>query len=66
MAQGTPLKPGQETPASGIYDVIGPHGGKTGHQVTSVVGHPMPPTERPGQVYVPADLANGGRPRPGK
>jgi hypothetical protein len=60
MAKGIPLRPGQPTPASGIYAVLGPHGGKTGHEVTSVIGHPLPPTPRPHQVFVPVDLANDG------
>lgn len=44
-------KPGRPAPASGLYDVIGPRGGDTGKQVTSVEGHPLPPTPKPGQSY---------------
>ena len=45
------LKPGQETPRSGQYEVIGPRGGNIGREVTSVEGKPLPPTEKPGQTY---------------
>ena len=46
------LTPGTPTPESGIYDLVGPRGGKTGEQVTSTEGKPLPPTPIPGQGYV--------------
>lgn len=54
------VKPGQPSPASGLYDIVGPRGGDTGKQRTSVEGHPMPPTPKPGQKYVLTDPAENG------
>ena len=44
-------KPGQKPEASGIYNIIDPRGGLTGHQRTHVKGEPFPPTPRPGEGY---------------
>jgi len=49
------LKPGQIAPFSAQYEVIGPRGGRTGREVQSEKGNPMPPTPKPGQVYVVVD-----------
>lgn len=46
-----PLKPGAVTPRSGQYERIGPRGGRSGEEVTSVEGKPLPPTPGPGQGY---------------
>lgn len=54
MSKGN-LKPGQPTPKSGQYGVTGPRGGKTGTEVTSVKGKPLPPTPKPGQGYTLVD-----------
>lgn len=48
-------KPGQKAPVSGQYGIIGPRGGRTGSEVTSIKGKVLPPTERPGQGYIVAD-----------
>lgn len=45
------LTPGTETPVSGQYEVVGPRGGKTGVEVTSVEGKPLPPTPEKGMGY---------------
>lgn len=50
-----PLKPGTPAPNSGQYEQVGPRGGKTGHEVTSVQGNVLPPTQKPGQKYVLVD-----------
>jgi len=55
-AKGGNLKPGQTSPASGQYPVIGPRGGNTGREVTVPKGRPMPPTSRPGETYGKPDL----------
>ena len=39
------LRPGETVPVSGLYQQIGPRGGK-GPEVTSVKGEPLPPAER--------------------
>lgn len=53
--KATSLKPGNQTPVSGQYGVVGPKGGKTGVEITSVAGKPLPPTQKPGQGYVLVD-----------
>lgn len=49
------LKPGNITPTSGQYELVGPRGGRTGREVTSTQGHPLPPTQSAGQAYILAD-----------
>ena len=49
------LKPGQATPTSGQYEVLGPKGGHTGQEITSVQGKPLPPTQTPGATFVLVD-----------
>jgi hypothetical protein len=49
------LKPGMETPESGQYEIVGPRGGKTGVEVTSVEGKPLPPTPDQGMGYILVD-----------
>jgi hypothetical protein len=44
------FKPGQTTPTSGQYQVIGPKGGK-GSEITSTKGNPLPPTPVPHSTY---------------
>jgi hypothetical protein len=57
------LRPGNTTPRSGQYEEVGPRGGRTGHEVTSTEGHPLPPTRKPGRGYIPVDLTRHERPR---
>lgn len=45
------LNPGSRTPKSGQYEEVGPRGGSTGHEVTSVKGNPLPPTQKSGNSY---------------
>ena len=49
------FRSGQDAPASGQYEEIGPRGGKTGHEVTSNKGQPLPPTRGPGRGYILVD-----------
>ncbi len=56
MARRGNLKPGDTTPVSGQYPVIGPRGGDTGREVTSVQGKPLPPTSKPGESYGKPDV----------
>jgi hypothetical protein len=48
------FKPGQITPVSGQYEIIGPRGGK-GTEITAVKGNPLPPTQKPGSSFVLVD-----------
>jgi hypothetical protein len=43
------LKPGDTTPASGQYEIIDEHGRRTGQEITSTKGNPLPPTPKPNQ-----------------
>jgi len=49
-------RPGQIVPKSGQYPVVGPQGGKTGHEVTSTKGEPFPPVPKSGQGFGKPDL----------
>ncbi len=49
------LKPGQATPVSGQYEEVGPRGGRTGHEVTSTKGKPLPPTSKTGNGFFLVD-----------
>ena len=51
MASKTTLTPGTPAPRSGIYEQVGPRGGRTGEQADSTRGKPLPPTDRPGQTW---------------
>lgn len=50
-------KPGEEAERSGLYEQIGPRGGRTGEQRTVVRHEPLPPTPKPGMGYVLVDPA---------
>jgi hypothetical protein len=50
MTNPSNLKPGERSPASGQYVEIGPRGGKH-HEITSIKGAPLPPTQMPGATY---------------
>ena len=50
--QADRLKPGDETPHSGLYAEVGPRGGLTGNTVVSEKGNPLPPTEEPGRGWI--------------
>lgn len=49
------FKPGEKAPRSGQYEIIGPHGGRTGKERTIVRNEPMPPTPKKGQGYIIID-----------
>jgi hypothetical protein len=49
------LKPGESAPQSGQYEIVGPHGGRTGIERTVVRGEKLPPTLQPGQRYIIVD-----------
>jgi hypothetical protein len=55
MSKG--LTPGTPTPRSGIYEQVGPRGGRTGEQADSTRGKPLPPTEKPGNTWILVDPA---------
>lgn len=43
--------PGERAPESGQYEVTNSAGEGTGVEVTSIQGHPLPPTREPNQFY---------------
>jgi hypothetical protein len=45
-------KPGEPAPDSGLYEKVGPRGGKTGDTAVSVEGRPLPPTDKPGEGWI--------------
>lgn len=51
MSNTKGLPPGTPTPRSGIYEQVGPRGGRTGEQADSTEGHPLPPTMKPGYSW---------------
>jgi hypothetical protein len=51
MARKPTLSPGDPTPRSGQYEIVGPRGGHTGKERTSTRGNPLPPTPEAGQGY---------------
>jgi hypothetical protein len=53
-------KPGQKAPVSGQYGIHGQRGADTGRERTVVKGEPLPPTPKPGQVYVVNDPTKNG------
>jgi len=55
------LKPGNTVPRSGLYQKVGPRGGK-GTEVTSVAGERLPPAPK-GTTYTLVDPARHKRTR---
>jgi hypothetical protein len=45
------LKPGEEAPVSGLYELIGPRGGRTGKERTVTQGEVLPPPPKSGMTY---------------
>ncbi len=45
------LPPGTPAPKSGIYEQLGPRGGRTGEEADSTRGKPLPPTDRSGNTW---------------
>jgi hypothetical protein len=50
------LHPGEPAPSSGLYEVRGPRGGRTGREVTAIEGRPLPPVEK-GRSFTLTDKA---------
>jgi hypothetical protein len=53
-------RPGETAPVSGEYEIVGPRGGDTGRERTSIQGQRLPPTPKPGQGYVIHRPAHNG------
>lgn len=47
--------PGDKAPISGQYEIVGPRGGKTNKEITSIKGKTLPPSPKKGQTYKPVD-----------
>ncbi len=54
MARQT-FKPGERSPRSGQYEIVGPRGGRTGQERTVTRREPLPPTPHRGQRYILVD-----------
>ena len=52
------LKPGQAAPVAGLFQQIGPRGGKGFRRMVDK-GDPLPPNGRPGSTYTLVDQAQG-------
>lgn len=57
------MPPGAATPRSGIYEQVGPRGGRTGSKAVSTSGKPLPPTSKPGQGWTLVKPVKGKAPR---
>jgi hypothetical protein len=57
MAKTTNLPPDTRTPRSGIYEQIGPRGGRTGEQAHSTRDKPLPPAPK-GRSWTLVDPAH--------
>jgi hypothetical protein len=51
-------KPGEKAPSSGQYVPEGPRGGRGKQEVTIVKDKPLPPTPKPGQIWINIDRTN--------
>ncbi|TDP79298.1 hypothetical protein EV672_1166 [Aquabacterium commune] len=52
-----PLKPGQNSGKSGgVYQEVGPRGGKQPNYTTVPDNRQMPPTSKPGQAWTPVKV----------
>jgi hypothetical protein len=51
------FKPGETAPVSGLYELIGPRGGRTGKERTVVRGEVLPPPPKPGMEYCISERA---------
>ena len=49
------VKPGNNVPKSGQYELTGVHGGHLGKEATLVKNETVPPTPKPGQSYTLVD-----------
>lgn len=55
------LRSGQIATRSGQYELIGPRGGRTGHERTVTRGEPLPPTPKPNMTYKLTDATKHGK-----
>jgi hypothetical protein len=52
------LNPGETAPVSGLYELIGPRGGRTGRERTVARGEVLPPPPKKGMTYRIAERAH--------
>lgn len=55
-----PLKPGSKAPVSAQVEIVGPRGGRTGQERTTIKGNTLPPTPKAGQGYIVVDPTKNG------
>ena len=53
-----PLRPGHRSPVSAQLKVVGPRGGVSGREITSIKGKTLPPGPVPGTTYRITDRTN--------
>ena len=54
-------RPGERAPRSGVYEIVGPDGGRTGEVRTVAKGRPLPPTPKSGRRYELVEPIREGR-----
>jgi hypothetical protein len=52
------LNPGEAAPVSGLYELVGPRGGRTGKERTVARGQILPPPPKSGMKYRIAERAH--------
>lgn len=55
MVKPINVRPGQDAPKSGQYELTGVRGGRLGKEVTISKNETVPPTPKPGQSYTLVD-----------
>jgi hypothetical protein len=58
LAKLVNVKPGEDVPKSGQYELTGKRGGHLVKEVTLVKNETVPPTPKPGQSYTLVDPSN--------
>jgi hypothetical protein len=55
----TDIRPGTPAPGSGIYELMGPRGGRTGEEADRLAESPCLPTGRPGETHPETRVMSG-------
>lgn len=60
MPKTTKKRPGNKAEYSGLYEIIGKRGGRTGQERTVVKDEPFPPTPKSDQYFILVEAARNG------